>query len=512
MRQMATRIAKAGLTGAVMLPVALQAETLIIEAHSEGENRQYYSEPTGEWQDHGTSSLAEGLSVETRSRILLPDADDVLDGSARFAPTLEESGTYSIDVAWPQDSNAAGTTIRVNGPDVEDSIIMNFTPGTIAEGSDNRWVRIGTYTLPENAEVQVTVDANSSEEPVDEMGDHALAISAMRFSNEDLGAADPPILSRDAATMGEAIDPPFDTPPETLDNLEEESPFTADPEVDAEPESPFAQQDPFTEFPGEGTELSPFVLEEGETVEEDPFEDFPTESPFAQAPQDDQTTSPFGEEQADDPDPFAQQPQQEAPSPFDGAEQTQQDPFAQAQQQDAPSPFQQEGTAEAPSPFGENEETPTEPQDMTDAGQQMAQQQQAQAAMEAQARMAAPEPTPEQLVDLDFHSSIDQAKEAARQSGKPVLIFFSGESTQANSFERLMRQKNVADKLDEFELVRINYRENRPLAREYAVTSFPYIVVLNRLGYTIGHVLPKREADPLITELSTFTQRFYENL
>ncbi len=494
MRQMATRIARAGLTGAAMLPIALQAETLIIEAHSEGENRQYYSEPTGEWQDHGTSSLAEGLSVETRSRILLPDADGDLDGSARFAPTLQESGTYAMDITWPQDSNAAGTTIRVNGPGVEDSMIMNFTPGTIAEGAENRWVRVGSYTLPENAEVQVTLDANTSQGPVDDMADYALALSAMRFSNEDLGAADPPVLSRDAVTVGEAIDPPFDTPPETVDNLEEESPFTTDAEVDAQPESPFAQDDPFTQFPGEGTELSPFVLGEGETAEEDPFEEFPTESPFAQAPQD-----------------------QQAPSPFEGTE-TQPDPFerAQAQPQEGPGPFQQEGTEEVPSPFGEAETAPGAPQDAGEAfdvpGEQMTQQPEAEAAVQSQPQVVTPAAEPPQLADLDFHSSIAQAKEAARETGKPVLILFSGDSTQANTFERLMRQERVADKLDEFELVRITYRENRPLAREYAVTSFPYIVVLNRLGYTIGHLLPKREADPLISELSNYTQRFYEDL
>ncbi len=114
------------------------------------------------------------------------------------------------------------------------------------------------------------------------------------------------------------------------------------------------------------------------------------------------------------------------------------------------------------------------------------------------------------LVDLTFYNSIDEALAKSKVSGKPIIVLFSGKSTRAERFETLMSQPNVADELSGFELVRVNYRDNRPLARKYAIRSFPYVVILNKFGYSVGHVLPSVDEEELLNELSPFTQQFYE--
>jgi thioredoxin-related protein len=113
------------------------------------------------------------------------------------------------------------------------------------------------------------------------------------------------------------------------------------------------------------------------------------------------------------------------------------------------------------------------------------------------------------LVDLAFSTDIDSAVKKARQQQRPLLLLFSGDSQQAQAFERTLRHPEVAKVLEDFELVRVDYRSNRRVAREYAVMSFPYIVVKNRHGFTEGHVLPSNNRDALRSTLISYTQQLF---
>lgn len=215
------------------------------------------------------------------------------------------------------------------------------------------------------------------------------------------------------------------------------------------------------------------------------------ESPFASA-ESAVTETPEVE------DPFARPPDFEPEDPF--ADTTVEDPFiADTAETEISSPFDEETTQPAPAEPSDSDlgfQIPTEPIEEIAAERSLS---------------VPPRPVEEvNYVDLQFHDSINQGVTAASASGKPVLVLFSGDRRSAQQFERLLSREEVARQLAGFELVRINYLDNRDVASEYAVRSFPYLVVLNRLGYTIGHVLPMDNAELLIGTLSPFTQKFYE--
>ena len=137
----------------------------------------------------------------------------------------------------------------------------------------------------------------------------------------------------------------------------------------------------------------------------------------------------------------------------------------------------------------------------------------------ASAAVATPSPTPAAVVrtpapaappeEVPFEASrtIEEAVKKAAVSSKPIVVLFSGDSLASRNFEKLLRTPEVARQLAAFEIVQLDYRENRPVAKKYAVPSFPYIVVLNKSGFTLGHVRAHRTSASLVQQLSPFTQR-----
>lgn len=113
-------------------------------------------------------------------------------------------------------------------------------------------------------------------------------------------------------------------------------------------------------------------------------------------------------------------------------------------------------------------------------------------------------------VPLQFHSDLNKALEVAKAENKPILLLFTGDTMASRSFERALASARVSRELQKFVLVRVEYRPNRELARRFAVNNFPYAVILNRFGYTSGHLVPTTDQDLLVRELSPYTQAFYQ--
>ncbi|MBI1289885.1 hypothetical protein GC173_01390 [bacterium] len=110
---------------------------------------------------------------------------------------------------------------------------------------------------------------------------------------------------------------------------------------------------------------------------------------------------------------------------------------------------------------------------------------------------------------LNFGTNLTTAMSEARKARRPVFILFSGESQQATVFEKTLNDPKVAEVLGEFTLVRVDYRENRELARKYSVTNFPYAVIINRHGYTEGHMGPSKNTEAIRQNLIAFTQQLF---
>lgn len=230
-----------------------------------------------------------------------------------------------------------------------------------------------------------------------------------------------------------------------------------------------------------GLILAPLSLAAGDPFAEvtsDPFGDdaFAESAPAADAPDD-----PFASELPEVDDPFA--------APLDDAD----DPFATPEQPDDPLA---DPDALTPTPDQPEAIDPFTPEGRREA------------APEPTRVVSAPDPVV-RLVELEFHPNFESARRASAQSGRQLLMLFSGDTATARQFEELLRQPDVAEVLENFELVRINYRENRPFAHRYSVRSFPYIVIINDLGYTEEHLLPTRDRTFLINRLMPYTQALF---
>lgn len=260
---------------------------------------------------------------------------------------------------------------------------------------------------------------------------------------------------------------------------------------------------------GSPDEVSPPVLAlSALNISPEPFQaeevadPFAADAPDAEEPAEDPFAAPAEPEQDRQPD--AEDPFAAPISPVDDpfatpAEEVFDDPFAPAEGSDDPFAAPAEPAAEEPdfvdpfSPEGREEmarATPAPTPAETPAPTRI---------------FSEPEPVVA-LVELNFHDSFESARRASAESGRPLLLLFSGESATARQFEELLRHPDVADVLGSFELARVNYRENRAFAHRYSVRSFPYIVLVNDLGYTEDHLLPTRDRDALIRRLMPHTQ------
>lgn len=111
---------------------------------------------------------------------------------------------------------------------------------------------------------------------------------------------------------------------------------------------------------------------------------------------------------------------------------------------------------------------------------------------------------------LPWHSTLESALTAAGQNDTGVLILFSGDTFAARRFEETLRDPEVTSwLLNEFELHRVDYRAERPFAHRHSVREFPYIVVYNRFGYTVGHAVPVNDPDALFERLAPFKQGLF---
>ena len=523
----------------------VSAEVILIETQAGGKNHEQYTEVSGAWADEAASSGAPGLTPEGGSRVLLPEAGK-LTGVAAFRTAPTEDGDYFVDVTWPASANASSVTVRVQSGSLDDSYLVEFVPGGAADSPAGKWVRVATVPAKAGENLTLMVVGGTATGASDSTKSFALAVGAVRFSNEPvealeighakintLGAA----IAREAqaaplaqqAEVGEIS--PFGAPAVSLDNenpfdveaapknpvsapeanpftgaeraISSDSPFGAPPAVtSANPDAdPFAQ--------AEAAQADPFAAA-GAKPDENPFPPPPPDSPFAAqaipaaadvdpfaAPEIDQPVDPFASVKADaaaNTDPFVSTAPV-ADSPF-GAPPV---PVAENPFSSAPPPVDGPFSATTPPPATEDpfaspapvvaEPAPVErasvPLDIALAG------------------------TGQQETLTDFVTSIDSAKAAAKASGKPILVLFSGESEKSRRFERVLASTGLSPQLSRFEVVKIDYRGNRALAREFAVHEFPYVVVLNRFGYTAGHMLPIWDEARLAQELEPFTQSLF---
>lgn len=118
---------------------------------------------------------------------------------------------------------------------------------------------------------------------------------------------------------------------------------------------------------------------------------------------------------------------------------------------------------------------------------------------------AAPAPVMESTALLPYAESLEAALATAKKDGKSVLLIFSGDAVSSENFEKLLAGPEVSAKImKNFVPVRVDYRTSAELAQKYAVRRQPYAVVINKWGFTAGHVPPTASTRNLLTSLAPF--------
>lgn len=446
-------------TALVALPLALAADeaTVTIPATNQ------IVTTDGNWHRAAAEAQVDGLATGNGTLVLLPrdvspgDTDPLaLTAATLLAGSgLRGSITFPGQIPQPGESGVVSIAFPADGSNVRDLLVSIETSEgtrenrvTLTGDMANTWVPVGGFSSSAEGDLTIRLVADQRTNSPDPFSPAYFAVSALRVSPGTFDTGSPLI---EAAAPSPGMDDPFSVP--VTDDLED--PFAVMEEVDdpfavppvAETDDPFAvppvteTDDPFAVAPVEGVDDPFAVMDEIE----DPFAapDPTTDDPFAAVDVDDPFAAPDATE-----DPFAVVADPE-------------DPFAVPEGPFVADPVIEVTPTPTPAP------TPVPTPRFTP--------------------VATPEPV--ELIELQTHDTLDAAKTAARSSGKRILVIFTGEGRRASEFDEALRHPDMRNLLGDFEIVMIDYRRNRDLARRYSVNQFPYIVVLSSLGFTEDHIM-----------------------
>lgn len=566
----------------IILPGALLAQTVIIEPHSQGSNRDVVKAAAGDWADADVRATAPGVQAPGSLRLERPSPTTT--AALELRPNLAGMDRVLVSLAWPENANATGLKLTLLGTDPPQSypIIFNTTFA-------NQWVPAGVFSL-EGIEEPVIELATTRE--LRTLGDGEqlnIVLSAVKFEPattapalaspfvEEGGApvAAPVMVEDPFSDQGEAnpfAENPFGSTAPTAPFVAEEpaapematSPFeteggtpvtaseVADPFGTTTAAAPTTPADPFggtTASPADpfGTTASPVADPFGTTAPPvvDPFGTTasPVGDPFGvtMSPTD-LAASPFESETSPPADPFGStQAAPTQPAPFDLAQQS-------------PSPFPSDSaSATAPSPFEEHAVAPgttgpfegmspppgttsrldpaaampsgmelaasgmpnpvyREPQDRylaADLIRSTAQNSPATGRPDSRGPLFQEDrrrdtggQQPLEVGSVNWAESYEAALEKAREENRTIMLIFLNRGSESQLFEQeVLTNKKVTDLLNRAIPVRVTYAGDEPLVMRHAVPRAPYGVLLNKQGYTRGHVRLNTTGERVESEL-----------
>ncbi|MCC5876638.1 MAG: hypothetical protein JJU11_10510 [Candidatus Sumerlaeia bacterium] len=444
-------------------------------------------ETDGNWHHSEVNAQVDGLVTGDGTMVLLPrdvspgETDPLelssaillsgsgLRGTMTVPMDLEEANApHMITIAFPPEGANVSNLLVI----VESSAGTVENRVTLTGDMGNNWIPIAGVEVEEAGGIAVSLIADASTGSPDPFAAAYLGVAALRLQ---------PGSFADVSPLAAPPRPDQDTPFEAPGLEEVDDPFA----VPEEGDDPFAVTEEDLE--------DPFAVTEEEV-----------DDPFAVPPAD-EVDDPFAVPPAvETDDPFAVPPADEVDDPFAVADEVD-DPFA-VSEEDLEDPFAV--VEEVEDPFA----VPADPEDpFRDDAPAVAQPTPTPAPTPAPTPRPTPQPTPEPvvLVEVDYHSSLEAAKSAASESGRRVLVVFTGEGRRASEFDEAFRHPDMEGILNDFEIVTIDYRTNRQLARRYSVRQFPYIVVLSSRGFTEDHIIGHGDHQVLHDRLLPHTLRIF---
>ncbi len=154
-------------------------DKVIIEAGTDGINRDHYKEITGKWIDSRTppnaaKSAASGLTEQGKigSRkamfgALGDSATDTETASARFYPKFGTAGHYHVYVTWPHGGNANPVNYVVHhaGGEATRTFAQDGYGLRAGASSADSWIDLGDYDFTTGEDQYVEIQLNAGARP-----------------------------------------------------------------------------------------------------------------------------------------------------------------------------------------------------------------------------------------------------------------------------------------------------------------------------------------------------------
>jgi hypothetical protein len=109
----------------------------------------------------------------------------------------------------------------------------------------------------------------------------------------------------------------------------------------------------------------------------------------------------------------------------------------------------------------------------------------------------------ERVVPIQWAADMAAAREQARREGKRIVLVFYNEGPDSETFSLdVLARAQVAESLNRAVPVRVATATNRDLVARYRIIQTPYVVVLDKLGFTQGHISERKDSTQFLEQLN----------
>lgn len=109
----------------------------------------------------------------------------------------------------------------------------------------------------------------------------------------------------------------------------------------------------------------------------------------------------------------------------------------------------------------------------------------------------------ERVVPIQWAADMAVAREQARRENKRMVLVFYSENADSEAFSlEVLARAQVADSMNRAVPVRVSAATNRDLVTRYRIIQTPYIVVLDKLGFTQGHISERKDSTQFLEQLN----------
>lgn len=106
-------------------------------------------------------------------------------------------------------------------------------------------------------------------------------------------------------------------------------------------------------------------------------------------------------------------------------------------------------------------------------------------------------------MEIEWAGTYEEGKSKSSSSKRPMVVIFYSDNPESEAFSlNVLAQPKVAEALNRAVPVRLRMSDNRDRAAEMRVFQTPYAVVLDKFGFTEGHISERKDAGAFLEQLN----------